>query len=679
MKVFDFPLTKITISFVIGILVSYYLQPSLLFAIVTLTLNLVIFVILYFVCKKNQKLNIIFGISSLLISSCIGATTLILQTDTSNKSNYTHFKNAFQQEHTLTLIIHEKLKSNTHNDRYIGILRNIEDQSSSGKIILNITKDNKNASLIIGNVIKLKTILHYTNQPKNPNQFDYSKYLANKQIFAQIYTNKSEIKVSSALKKDLWYYASKVNTRIIANLEKSKFNKTEMSVALALILGQKQDISSETVKNYQYSGAAHILSVSGLHVGFIMLFILFILKPIPNTPKGSLTKLIILITSLVFFAIISGLSPPVLRSVIMFSFIAIADYLRRGRNIYHTLLVSAFTILLFQPYFLFEVGFQLSYIALFSILWLQPLLKNLWQPQNKILHYIWEVLTVSFAAQIGTFPICLYYFHQFPCLFFVTNILILPVLSFIMILGIVVILIVAFTSCPEFLIVALEKLIVFLNLITQHVASYESFIIKEISFSYNYTIAFYLFLVSTIIWLKKPTYNKLIITLSTVIILQLTFIRTKKLTSEQQELIVYNTKKNTTISEKHGPNTTLYTTDSTQKSNLLESYLTENFGILKTTNRTRNTYFFNNIKILLIDSSCVYKKDIHPDILILTQSTHVNLDRVIADLKPKAIIADASNSYTLQKYWKLSCHKKKIPFHATAEKGYYKLNLDSKF
>ncbi|OXA92868.1 ComEC/Rec2 family competence protein [Flavobacterium hercynium] len=679
MKVFDFPLTKITISFVIGILVSYYLQPSLFFAIVTLTVNLLIFIVLHFVCKKHQKLNILFGISALLISSCIGVTTLILQTDTSNKSNYTHFKNAFQEDHTLTLIIREKLKSNTHNDRYIGILKNIEGQSSSGKVIINITKDNKNAPLITGNIIKVKTTLQHTNQPKNPNQFDYSKYLANKQIFAQLYTNKSEIKVSTNLQKDLWYYASRINARIITNLEKSKFNKTEMNVALALILGQKQDLSPETVKNYQYSGAAHILSVSGLHVGFIMLFILFLLKPIPNTPKGSLTKLIILITSLGAFAILSGLSPPVLRSVIMFSFIAIADHLRRGRNIYHTLLVSAFIILLFQPYFLFEVGFQLSYIALFSILWLQPLLKNLWEPQNKVLHYIWEALTVSFAAQIGTFPICLYYFHQFPCLFFVTNIVILPFLSFIMIIGIAVMLIAAFTRCPEFLIIALEKLITVLNLITQHIASYESFIIREISFSFDYTIAFYLFLISTIIWLKKPTHNKLFITLGTVILLQLTFIRSKKRTSEQQELIVYNTNKNTNITEKYGRNTTLYTTDTLQKISSLQSYLTENFGILKATNRTRNTYFFNNIKILLIDSSCVYKKDIHPDILILTQSTHVNLDRVIADLKPKAIIADASNSYTLQKSWKLSCEKKKIPFHATAEKGYYKLTLESKF
>lgn len=316
-----------------------------------------------------------------------------------------------------------------------------------------------------------------------------------------------------------------------------------MNVALALILGQRQEISTDIIQDYQFSGATHILSVSGLHVGFIMLFISFILKPIPNTRKGSFIKLIVILISLIIFAIISGLSPCVLRSVVMFSFLAIGNHLRRNGNIYHTLLVSILLILLCEPYFLFDIGFQLSYLALFSILWLQPILKNIWDPKNKIIINIWNALTISFARQIGTLPLCLYYFHQFPGLFFVTNLIIIPVLSFIMIAGIIVMILAVFIAPPQFLIQIFEKSIYILNKLIHFVASFDSFVIREISFNNYYLFAFYLWIIFTFIWLEKPNYLKLIGVLSTTIILQLSFIYTKKEMQTQQEMIVYNIKK----------------------------------------------------------------------------------------------------------------------------------------
>jgi competence protein ComEC len=151
------------------------------------------------------------------------------------------------------------------------------------------------------------------------------------------------------------------------------------------------------------------------------------------------------------FGIVAGLAPSVVRSVTMFSFVAIGQHLRRSVNIYHTLLGSILLILLVQPKFLFDVGFQLSYLALFFILWLHPLLSRLLEPKNKILKYIWEILSVSFAAQIGTLPLSLYYFHQFPGLFFITNLVIIPLTGFIMGLGVVVMVLAFVNLCPYFL------------------------------------------------------------------------------------------------------------------------------------------------------------------------------------------------------------------------------------
>ena len=673
MKVLDFPLTKITIWFLFGILFCYYCKPSLDIAISVFTVAIIVFTILYFLIKRNKRFTTFFGINIYFISFVIGILTLLLHTNSLQKSNYIHCKKAFETPQIITFTLREKLKSNAYNDRFIAIINNIDGGNYSGKIIVNIQKDSLK-NLIIGNVIKGKTVLQQNSSTKNPNQFDYGKYLANKQIYTQVYTNKTEITINKNLKKDIWYYSGRLHSRIVRNLEKANFNNEEMNVALALILGQQQDISSDIIQDYQYSGATHILSVSGLHVGFIMLFINFILKPIPNTRKGSLIKLISILLSLGAFAIISGLSPSVLRSVVMFSFLAIGNHLRRSGSIYHTLLVSMLLILLCEPYFLFDVGFQLSYLALFFIVWLQPLLKQIWTPKHKIQTTIWNALTVSFAAQIGTLPLCLYYFHQFPGLFFVTNIIIIPILSFIMIAGIIVMILAIFMSPPAIIIEIFEKSIYLLNKTIHIVASFEWFVIRDISFNFYYLLTFYLFIISAIVWSKKPNYNQFVFLLITIVLLQLSFIYTKKEIENTNELIVYNTKKNTLLSERTGKKITLFTNDTLSRNSILNAYLVGNFGKLSSTNKIKNVLYFNGKKISIIDSSGIYETRIQPDILILTQSPKINLDRILEDLHPKIIIADASNSYSIQKTWKYTCLKKNIPFHATSEKGYYKLN-----
>lgn len=673
MKVLDFPLTKITIWFLFSILFCYYCKPSLDIAISVFIVAIIVFTILYFLIKRNKRFTTFFGINTYFISFVIGILTLLLHTNSLQKSNYIHCKKAFKNPQIITFTLREKLKSNAYNDRFTAIINTINRKNYSGKIIVNIQKDSLK-NLIIGNVIKVKTVLQQNSSNKNPNQFDYGKYLADKQIYAQIYTNKTEITINKNPKKDIWYYSGRLHSRIVRNLEKANFNNEEMNVALALILGQQQDISSEIIQDYQYSGATHILSVSGLHVGFIMLFINFILKPIPNTRKGSLIKLISILLSLGAFAIISGLSPSVLRSVVMFSFLAIGNQLRRSGSIYHTLLVSMLLILLCEPYFLFDVGFQLSYLALFFIVWLQPLLKQIWTPKHKIQTTIWNALTVSFAAQIGTLPLCLYYFHQFPGLFFVTNIVIIPILSFIMIAGIIVMILAIFMSPPAIIIAIFEKSIYLLNKTIHIVASFEWFVIRDISFNFYYLLTFYIFIISAIVWSKKPNYNQFVFLLITIVLLQLSFIYTKKEIENTNELIVYNTKKNTLLSERTGNKITLFTNDTLSRNSILNAYLVGNFGKLSSTNKIKNVLYFNGKKISIIDSSGIYETRIQPDILILTQSPKINLDRILENLHPKIIIADASNSYSIQKTWKYTCLKKNIPFHATSEKGYYKLN-----
>lgn len=678
MKVLQFPLARITIGFVLGILVAFCLKPDPTIVFELLLISLLLLAVTYFIERKKFVNTFYFGLATYVLSLFVGATTQIIHTDYYQKSNYIHKNSFFNKPHVLKLLVREKLKSTDFNDRYITLINKVDGEKYSGRMLLNVRKDSLNHPFETGTSLQIKGIVYKNKPPNNPNQFDYNNYLEKKQIYAQLYSNQESISIGSEYKKDVWYYSSKIRTTIIQNLQKSNFNKTELNVAIALIMGQKQDISPAIIQDYQYAGAVHILSVSGLHIGFILLFISFLLKPIPNTRRGSLIKLTISLVSLFSFAIIAGMAPSVVRSVTMFSFVAIGYYLRRSVNIYHTILVSVFLILLFQPSFLFDVGFQLSYIALFFIIWFQPLLASIWSPKTKVFTYIWEILTVSFAAQIGSLPLSIYYFHQFPGLFFVTNLAIIPLLSFVMILGVVVMVLAAFNFIPLFLSKPLEWSIYILNKIINSIASLEQFIIRDIPFNIYIMASSYLLILTAIIWFKKPSYSKLTFVLIAIMTIQFSYLKNQWDIKNQKEWIVFNVKRNTMVTARNGENVILYAHDNILKTahsnSVLNSYLVANFSRLKSQEKIKNTAFFFRNKILILDSLGTYPQGVKPDIILITQSPKLNMERMLHLLKPKIVVADASNYKFLQEYWQASCEKQKIPFHAVSEKGYFKLN-----
>jgi competence protein ComEC len=637
-------------------------------------MNIIGLLIAFFYSQRYKPVTIIFGSLVVLVSVLIGISTSIIHRENLNPKHYTNQITDYEKIHSMDLLLAGKLKSTSRNDRYIGTIRLLDGQQSFGKAILNIPKKESSETLKTGNHLYVTGIVFRNKKPLNPNLFDYGNYLENQEIYAQVYSK--SIKVGN-YEPGLWASFSNFRERIMHNLEHSPIPKEELNVLNALILGQQQDISPEILKDYQYAGAVHVLSVSGLHVGFILLFITFLLKPIGNSRKASFLRLAIIILALWMFAVLTGLSPSIVRSATMFSFVAIGTHLRRTVNIYHTLLVSMLLILLFKPSFLFDVGFQLSYLALFFILWLQPVLSATWQPKNKIIKYFWDIITVSFAAQIGAMPLSIYYFHQFPGLFFVTNLLILPLLGIIMAVGVVSILIAAFHTVPFFIAKTIEFLIRLLNAIIHGVASIDVFVIRNISFSREMLLCSYFVIILIILWVKTPKFNRMCWALLSIFLLQGIFIFQKKETFSKEELIVFNVRKSTIITERNGQAVTVYGNDSILKSldnNLsIQSYLVGNFCHVAHKRPLQNLMYFKNQKILLIDSSCIYTKGIQPDVLVIIQSPKLNMERLLNTCKPKKVIVDGSNYKSYMHLWEATCRKEKIPFHYTDEKGFYKI------
>jgi competence protein ComEC len=678
MKILHFPIIRITFWLVLGIVFGYYVKPNLFFVFGIVAFSFLLFLFLFFKSNADFVPKKYFGIGLFLLTFTLGLSSVAVHTETFYKNHFLNSISNFTGNYTIQISILEKLKTSETNYRFLAKINQIDSKSSSGKLILNVRKSKFVPKIIPGNRLEVNDDIVKKFKPNNPNQFDYGQYLEIKSVYGQIFTDISKLKISSSIDKNIWYYAFNLRETIIDNLKKSGFQKQELSVINALILGQQQDISPEVIHDYQYAGAVHILSVSGLHVGFILFLLTFLLRPIPETKLGKITKLILILIFLWLFAVIAGLAPSVVRSAVMFSFIAVGRFLNKETNIYNTLIVSVFLILLFEPFFLFDIGFQLSYIAVFFILWLQPLLKLIWKPKNKIAIYFWDILTVSFAAQIGTLPLSIYYFHQFPGLFFVTNLVLIPILSIIMGLGLVLMILAYFDFVPHFLVIIVEKSIFLMNLFIKHISSIEQFSFRNIPLSFSVLLLSYLLIFGWIVWFKKPNFKKLVFVFSTIIGIQSILIFNHYQNQKKQEFIVFNTYKKTIFARRIGKNITVYTNDSLPKlgfeKQMVQNYATANYCLITKIIPIANNMVFNKNKILVLDDAIVLNSEISPDVVILKDSPKINIERLLEFCHPKIIIADATNYKSYVSLWKNSCLKAKIPFHSTYEKGYYLLN-----
>lgn len=668
MKVLHFPLTKIALTFIFGILISKYINVSILLLFVFLVLGFLASLLFYFV--KQTKA---FSISILLLAFIVGFSNFRIQNQSIYKSHFTNQNINFDAQNTVTFQIKEKLKSSLNYNRYTAEVYAVNQNKSSGKIIVNFSKKHT-PKLTISDFVKAQGYIYRNNKKSNPEGFDYNAYLENKNIFGQLYLAETPVLVSKNEAFTFTGFADKVNQKIEKNLHKSHLENQALQLVMALILGKQQELEPELVKEYQYAGAVHILSVSGLHIAFLLGFINLFLKLFPNTKKWRIAKLVFNLSFLWMFGLLAEFSPPVLRSITMFSILIIGNNINRNTNPIYNLMVSLLVLLLYNPRYLFDIGFQLSYAALFSILLFQPVFEKYWKPKNKFSKTIWQLITVSFAAQIGTFPISLYYFHQFPALFFVTNVFIYIPLGIGLFASFIAVLWAMIAPLPVFIGQILHYVFWFLNWIISKIASVESFVFQDVSFHFAMVVAMYILIVAFYFYLKKQSYSRLRNLLLAIILFQFTWLFAKYSTSKPEWIVFHKTGKTIVSSKKKNKVAVFTSISKNQYLKPVQDYAVARFSTITTIDSVANFYYFENKKIEIIDQFTVYLPHINPDVLILRNSPKLNLDRYLAENKVKQIVADGSNYKSYVKLWKTTCHKKKIPFHDTAEKGFYKLN-----
>lgn len=318
------------------------------------------------------------------------------------------------------------------------------EEKAEGKLISFIPIDEKSKQLKYGDKIWLKVNINEIPASLHPSGFDFKKYYANKGIYHNAHVLDWEL---VARNNGIYSFILAQRDRLLEVLGKHLPTDNEFAVGAALCLGNKELLSDELKNEFATVGAMHVLAVSGLHVGIIFSLLFHILNLFKTRKKfWVISKIVITVLCIWLFALLTGASPSVLRAAIMFSFITISLYSRRFRNTYNTLAAAAFLLLLYDPYLLYDVGFQLSFTAVTGIVYLHPRIYKLLYFKWKVPDYFWQITSVGIAAQLATFPIGLYYFHHLPINFMLTGLFVVPFAFLILSLGITLFVVHALSS-----------------------------------------------------------------------------------------------------------------------------------------------------------------------------------------------------------------------------------------
>ena len=672
------PLLRLLFPFVVGIVLAIYLPTTSFYPLFIFGTLFISFLSLVSIRKINNKYSLrwFFGILIHLNLIVGGYALTCFNNEVKTVNLNTQLTNQY-----LIAEITEPIVVKENSVKIILAIQGIKTQqkweSAEGKAIVYLQKDSNSIHLQMNDVISFEPKLKNVSAPQNPHEFDYRRYLAYHLIHQQAYLSSSNWKL---LKKSnttsIFARAATLRKNLIKLLEDLGVKEERLSVASALILGYKDDIDAQLKSAYSSAGAMHVLAVSGLHVGVIFLIFNQLLLFLNKIKYGKYVKGILLILILWVYALLTGLSPSVMRAATMFSFIVGAKITGIHSNFFNTLAASALTLLLINPLLIMEVGFQLSYLAVIGIVVIQPWIYNLYYTKWWLLDKIWGLTAVSIAAQIATFPLGLYYFHQFPNYFLLSNLLIIPLAILILYWGLLVIALSPIPQVATYFGKALDYIILFLNESVMYIDQIPYSLSQNIKFTIFDNYLTYIAIISVILLIHLRKYSYFLVASCCVIVLLSLRLLDKNTSLNQRIFTVYNIPAHTAINFIDGTDNILISdlqlletkekllfhvqNNWIQKGVETEKIVTLNELIQQhqistqlTINNDklfnkRNYFQFYDKRIALITKDFKLFETENPlkvDYLIVSQNTTHKLQEVLKIIQPLEIIIDASNSH----------------------------------
>ncbi|MBC8109421.1 MAG: ComEC/Rec2 family competence protein [Verrucomicrobia bacterium] len=382
------------------------------------------------------QLNIIFAGLAFGAIFCLGYVMAFRQNSlhqprqlANDTSQYAYYQGIIVAE------VQEKTKFYQTQVQINAIKTKIGWKATSGKIMLNIRLDS-NYTYRYGDQIIVKGQAQLLANPANPNQFNYKRYLNRQQIFHQHFISPQQILVMGNHQPNVIIgFAINIRQYFDAKLRELIPSEDEYAIATGIILGVRSQLDNEIKQAYSAAGAMHVLAVSGMHVALLFVVLQFLLGKVQEVKYGKVIFAVLVLSILWLYCLATGLSASVLRSIVMFSCIVLAGVIKRNTNIYNTLAFSAFVLLCINPFLIFDTGFQLSYLAVLGIVAFYNPIYNLFTSKYHFLNMVWSITCVSLAAQLATFPLSFYHFHQFPTYFWLANLVIIPISTLVLYAG----------------------------------------------------------------------------------------------------------------------------------------------------------------------------------------------------------------------------------------------------
>ena len=543
---------------------------------------------------------------------------------------------------------------------------------SSGSLLaaLNLDSMQKN-NLYYGDELLIRNQYKPVDAPFNPAEFNYKNWLQHQNIYFQTFINPNQYqRIASNRGNFLIAYALKVRKNLVLKFQEYLHEPDAIALASTLILGYRADLSQDVLQSYSKTGTMHVLSVSGMHVALVYIIIDLLLRFLNRKKSGVLLKALISVLLIWIYALISGFSPAVCRAAVMISFVIIGKTCNRHISMLNILLVSAFMLLLYNPFYLTDVGFQLSYLAVFGLIILQPIIENWFDFKYLFARKLWSLISVSLAAQLITFPVSVFYFHQFPVYFLVSNLFIVLPSMLIMYIGIAFLAFSNIDPVARLLAFLLEKTILLMN---KGLAGIENIPFgnwNKLWISVPEYLLLYAIIGCSFAWLvyRKPALLK---AGAVFILLFLAGFSYKRFSAaNQDEIIFLNLRKNSGMVFKKGNEaiviTDLKTTDKTFQYSVqpyLDSCKSTNIRLVHPEQNFRNAVFikqnnliqFENRLIFVADKQFenkVFMQKVKVDEVYVTDNPKLDLYQISRNLIFEQLIIDSRNSdYLIKKLY----------------------------
>ena len=686
------PFIRLLLPFAAGIVLQWYLQISLsviIAALVSFTIAWLLFN--FFPLAIRYKWGALQGfvLTALLLSFGL---FIAWQKDIRHQADW--YGQYYQDSDYLVVRINEPLLEKTKSYKaeadVESILRGDSVIPCKGKLLLYFAKDSIAPPLHYGDKILINKNLQPIKNSGNPGAFNYAQYAAFQQIFHQAFLkNKDWLALGSRHVNLFKQFIFSTRAMVLSALRKNiSTDKDELGLAEALLIGYTNDLDKDLVQAYSNTGVVHIIAISGMHLALIYILLVWLFSKIPGIKNSRILQVILILSCLWLFSLLTGAAASVLRAAVMFSFITVGKNLARESTLYNSLASSAFVLLCYDPYFLWDVGFQLSYLAVVGIIIFQTPIYNLFYIKNKWANEIWKLVSVSLAAQLLTFPICIYYFHQFPILFLFANIMAVPLSGIILYAEIAVVLLSWIPFAGLYTGKITSWLVWLMNRIILWINQFSFAVWDKIPATVFSTLLLYAVVIALSTWLLNKNKNAFRLGLAVLFLFIINNAFNKWQVDKQQKLIVYNVPQHQAIDFIDG-NTYQFVGDSMLK----EEGLLQNFHLkparvslgLKTIADSLNTLFhqnqfyqFSNKRILLINEPLAFEpsqQKIDVDIIIISKNPTLYISQLAAVFNCNQFVFDASNSLWKIGKWQKDCEALHLQWYSIPEQGAFVSDL----